>query len=278
VRSITGAQRAERTLHHNVVTTNPLQPLLGATLILVAHPDDEVIACGALMQQMEKAIVLFATDGAPRDEHFWKQHGSRHAYAHLRRREAALALKTAGAVPMFLADHVDGGIADQELFRNLPPAIAAVERIMDRLKPACILTLAYEGGHPDHDAACFIASIVGPRAGIPVWESPLYHRNADGISVIQAFPRTTGAEKEFHVEGASLKKKLQMFQHYSSQGLLIDSFQPRRETFRPLAGYDFSRPPLPWKLNYEMWQWKMTGQEVSAAFSACVGTEKGVGR
>src|SRR5262249_19429757 len=208
----------------NTVPTDPLQPLLGVTLILVAHPDDEVIACGALMQKMEKAIVLFATDGAPQDEHFWKQHGSRHAYARLRRQEAALALGAAGAMAMFLTDHVDGGIIDQELFRNLPAAIAAVERIinqlkMDQLKPTCILTLAYEGGHPDHDAACFIASIVGRRSGIPVWESPLYHRNADGISVTQAFPRTAGTEKEFHVEGTPLERKLHMFQHYRSQGL-----------------------------------------------------------
>src|SRR5262249_44991480 len=168
----------------------------------------------------------------------------------------------------------------QELFRNLPAAIAAVERIinqlkMDQLKPTCILTLAYEGGHPDHDAACFIASIVGRRSGIPVWESPLYHRNADGISVTQAFPRTAGTEKEFHVEGTPLERKLQMFQHYRSQGLLIDSFQPRRETFRPLASYDFTRPPLPWKLNYEIWQWKMTSQEVATAFSNYLHDEKG---
>jgi hypothetical protein len=34
-----------------------------------------------------------------------------------------------------------------------------------------------------------------------------------------------------------------------------------------LASYDFTRPPLPWKLNYEHWQWSMTGAEVSAAFA-----------
>lgn len=279
-RNLDRAQQGQGTLHHNIVPTDPLQPLLGATLILVAHPDDEVIACGALMQRMEKAVVLFATDGAPRDERFWKQHGSRHAYAGLRRQEAALALGTAGATAMFLPDHVDGGIVDQELFRNLPAAIAAVEKIVDQLKtdqlkPSSIVTLAYEGGHPDHDAVCFIASIVGRRTGVPVWESPLYHRNADGISVTQIFPRNTGAEREFYVEGTLLEKKLQMLEHYRSQGLLIDSFQPRRETFRPLADYDFTKPPLPWKLNYEMWQWKMTGQEVSVAFSACMRGEKG---
>lgn len=61
-----------------------LQPLLGTTVVLVAHPDDEVIAFGALMQRMNRAVVVFATDGAPRDEYFWKQYGSREEYAGVR--------------------------------------------------------------------------------------------------------------------------------------------------------------------------------------------------
>ena len=244
-----------------------LQPLLGTTLVLVAHPDDEVIVCGALMQQMEKAVVVFATDGAPRDEGFWRQYGTRRAYAEVRRREAQLALRIAGATPFFLGDHVESGIADQELFRNLPAAVAAVEKIVAQLRPQCILTVAYEGGHPDHDAACFIAGIVGQRAGVPVWESPLYHRSAAGAAVTQTFPIATGSEVELRVENGPLRKKIEMLNLYRSQGLQLDGFQPQVETFRPLADYDFNQPPLPWKLNYELWQWKMSGKEVSAAFT-----------
>ena len=254
-----------------------LKPLLGTTLILMAHPDDEVIACGALMQRMKRAVVVFSTDGAPYDEGFWKQYGSRQAYAAIRRREAEFALSSIHATAMFLGDYVDGGIADQQLFRNLSPAVAAVERIIAQVEPDCILTLAYEGGHPDHDAACFISSVVG-RRGIPVWETPLYHRNAAGATVTQAFPQMTGAEREAWIEGALLEKKIQMFQHYRSQGPLVDSFEPQRETFRPLADYDFTQPPLPGKLNYEAWQWKMTGRDVSAEFSAFWGGEKGAAR
>src|SRR6516162_10812632 len=71
-----------------------IRPLLGSTLALVAHPDDEVIVCGALMQRMQRAVVVFATDGAPRRQHFWQQYGSRHAYAAVRRQEARQALAT----------------------------------------------------------------------------------------------------------------------------------------------------------------------------------------
>jgi LmbE family N-acetylglucosaminyl deacetylase len=245
-----------------------LMPLLGTTLVLAAHPDDEVIMCGALMQKMQTAVVIFSTDGAPRERSFWRQYGSRQAYADVRREEARRALSAVGACPVFLSDRVDGGIADQELFLALPAAIAEVEKIVVQLRPDCILTPAYEGGHPDHDAACFIGWIIGRRARLPVWESPLYHRHADGASAPQEFPEQTGSEIELLAECGMLQRKIEMFHAYKSQGLVLDGFRPDVETFRPLAGYDFSRPPLPWKLNYEHWGWGMTGVEVSAVFSA----------
>jgi LmbE family N-acetylglucosaminyl deacetylase len=244
------------------------QQLLGTTLVLVAHPDDEVIAFGALIQKMKKAIVVFATDGAPRDDYFWKQYGSREAYAEIRRQEAREALSLVGAHPVFLSHRVPEGIADQELFKHLPSAIKALMQVIAEIRPDCLLTLAYEGGHPDHDAACFIASESGKRLGLPVWESPLYHRHPDGSSAVQMFPVKTGMELEFKVEGEPLQRKLQMFHTYKSQRLVLDGFRPEVEQFRPVMDYDFTRRPMPWKLNYELWQWKMTGEEVAREFAS----------
>jgi LmbE family N-acetylglucosaminyl deacetylase len=254
---------------------DPVMPLLGTTLVLAAHPDDEVIMCGALMQKMQKAVVIFSTDGAPRDEGFWRQYGSRQAYADVRREEARQALGAVAACLVFLDDRVDGGIVDQELFRSLPAAIAAVEKIAAAVAPNGILTPAYEGGHPDHDAVCFIGWVVGQRASVPVWEAPLYHRRADGASAPQTFPELTGAEVEMRAECGTLQKKIEMLRAYKSQGLVLDGFRPDVETFRPLAGYDFTRPPLPWKLNYEHWGWEISGAEVSAAFAAYLRGENG---
>ena len=107
---------------------DPLQPLLNKTLIVVAHPDDEVIAFGALMQRMRDAVVVFATDGAPRDDYFWKDYGSREAYARVRREEAGKALSIVGARPVFLDDFVAGDLVDQELFRNLPAGFGRSEK------------------------------------------------------------------------------------------------------------------------------------------------------
>jgi len=246
----------------------PLLPLLGTTLMLVAHPDDEVIAFAGLMQHMKKAVVVFATDGAPRDPYFWRQYGSRENYEKVRRQEAREAASIAGAQDVFLPDYVAGGIADQELFRRLPEAASAFERVIAAMAPDSLLTLAYEGGHPDHDACTFLCDQVSRRHAIPVWESPLYHRNADGSGAIQTFPFTTGMEIHSRVEGDALRKKIEMFHVYRSQKLTLDGFRPEIEQFRPMAKYDFSRPPLPWKLNYEIWQWSMTGKEVAAEFAS----------
>ena len=253
---------------------DPFQQFLGTTVVLVAHPDDEVIGFGALMQKMKKAIVVFSTDGAPRDEYFWKSYGSRERYSQIRQQEAREALSIIGAEPVFLSDMVKDGITDQELFKRLDDATNALDRMLERIQPDCLLTLAYEGGHPDHDAACFIASHAGSRKRLPVWESPLYHRNADGSGVVQKFPKLTGNEIELRVEGAALEKKLRMFHTYKSQKLVLDHFRPQVEQFRPVADYDFTQRPLPWKLNYESWQWSMSGEEVSAAFALYLKSEK----
>ena len=67
-----------------------LAPLLGRTLVIVGHPDDEAVGCGGLLQRMREPIVLFCTDGAPRDPFFWERYGSREAYARERREEVRL--------------------------------------------------------------------------------------------------------------------------------------------------------------------------------------------
>jgi N-acetylglucosamine malate deacetylase 2 len=244
-----------------------LQPLLKKTLIVVAHPDDEVIAFGAIMQRMREAVVVFATDGAPRDEYFWKEYGSREAYAQIRREEAHQALSVVGARPVFLSDLVSGGLVDQELFRKLPEAMDALGSVLAQERPDAVLTLAYEGGHPDHDSACFIASHCCQSVNLPVWEAPLYHRNEQEKGVAQKFIVPTGQEIVTQVKGDSLAKKIEMFHIYVSQKLVLDGFRPELEQFRPLAEYDFTRRPTPWKLNYELWQWKMSGEDVVEAFA-----------
>ena len=246
----------------------PLAPLLGRTLLLVAHPDDESISCGALLQRIREPIVVYATDGGPKDDYFWKNYGSRENYVALRRREAQAALSAVGVQKvLWLADADGHAFMDQQLFRHLPAAMMALRAIVAEHQPETILTLAYEGGHPDHDSCNFLGRQVAEEFGLPVWEAPLYFRRADDNVLLQEFRNTNDTEIELVPSAEESRRKRAMCEAYVSQKGVVAIFENNtREVFRPMAQYDYSRPPHDGQLNYEAWQWPITGQEVADKF------------
>jgi len=245
----------------------PLQKLLGRTLVIVAHPDDETICCGGLLQQMREPCVVFVTDGAPEDDYFWRRYGSRERYAALREEEATAALAAVGVKGVeFLARQAEAPLIDQLLYRALPVAFAALSNIVERWRPECLLTLAYEGGHPDHDSVSFLAAQIGRSYSLPVWEAPLYHRDPIGGGVYQEFVEEHGEVIDHIVGGEELEAKVRMLGCYKSQFESLPSFDIQLERFRPQVAYDYSRRPHSGKLNYQLWQWRMTPEEVCSSF------------
>jgi LmbE family N-acetylglucosaminyl deacetylase len=246
-----------------------LDQLLGRTLVLVAHPDDECIAFGGLLQRMREPVVIFATNGAPADPYFWKSYGSPADYAAMRRREALESMRAAGVKDVIFLSELSGGeaLVDQELFRNLTPAFDLLADIIRRRMTTALLTLAYEGGHPDHDSCSFLGAQLGKFALLPCWEAPLYHRNPDGTGTFQEFIAPTGEELEVRLTTEEEERKRQMCLAYASQGDFLNHFKVAPEVVRPQAAYDYTRPPHKGKTNYEVWQWKMTADEVSRAFA-----------
>lgn len=241
-----------------------IRTLLGRTLVLVAHPDDEAVGCGALLQRMADPLVVFATDGAPRSESFWQNYGSREDYALTRYAEADTALKTVGVQRFgFLLE--SDRIADQELFLNLECAYEALRQVIEEERPEAILGLAYEGGHPDHDSCCFLASVAAEQFDLPLWEMPLYHRREGHIERQCFFDGAGGVEIDIARE--ELVAKMNMFAAYDSQAGVLREFLPYVERFRPMKPYDFSQPPHAGVLNYEAWQWPMKGRDVCQAFA-----------
>jgi LmbE family N-acetylglucosaminyl deacetylase len=241
-----------------------LRTLLGRTLVLVAHPDDEAVGCGALLQRMADPLVVFATDGAPRSEFFWENYGSREDYALTRFVEADTALKTVG-VRRFRFLLENDAVVDQELFLNLEGAYEALRQVIEVERPSAILSMAYEGGHPDHDSCCFLASVAAEQINLPLWEMPLYHRR-DGQVERQKFLNDIGGiEIDFTRE--ELVAKMNMFAAYDSQAEVLREFLPYMERFRPMKAYDFSQAPHAGVLNYEAWQWPMKGKDLCQAFA-----------
>ncbi len=246
-----------------------IDELLGRTLVLVAHPDDECIAFGGLLQRVREPLVVFATNGSPADPYFWGAHGSREAYAALRQREALASMNATGVKDVtFLAD-LPGGetLVDQELFRNLWPAFDLLADIIRRRMTTAMLTLAYEGGHPDHDSCSFLAAQLAKLTALPCWEAPLYHRNEDGSGTFQEFLTPSGEEVNLRPTLEEVERKRRMCLAYSSQGDFLSRFDVTKEMVRPQIAYNYTRPPHAGKTNYETWQWKMTAAEVCAAFA-----------
>lgn len=246
-----------------------LVSLLENTLVVVAHPDDETIGCGCVMQRMAEVHVVFATDGAPLDPRFWPKYQNRDHYASVRKLEACDALAYVDADQMeFLTDDDGNTFPDQELYQHLPAAAQRLRSVVDRVSPAVIVTLAYEGGHPDHDCCNFLVHHVARQTGIPAWEMPLYHR-ALGGQKSQEFWDSIGSELILEPTYAEIKRKQQMIAAYASQSETLKQFTSPLERFRPLAAerYDYFHPPHPGQLNYEAWGWPMSGADVCASFA-----------
>jgi LmbE family N-acetylglucosaminyl deacetylase len=85
-------------------------------------------------------------------------------------------MRLAGVRELVLLAEEDSRLEDQRLFLNLAAAYSRLEKLVERVRPEAIATLAYEGGHPDHDSCSVLGARLGEQFGVKVWEAPLYSR------------------------------------------------------------------------------------------------------
>lgn len=257
-------------------------------MIVVAHPDDETIGMGAQLCRLGDVTLVHTTDGAPRDGEDARAYGFARPedYAAARRAElaAALCAGTAAGVRAFGL-----GIPDKQSWRDLA---GLTERIADLLRaerPAAVFTHAYEGGHPDHDAAAFAVScacrfIDNP---LPIVEIPLYHRGPGRLVMGQFLqpssrrkPGSTDPRTEPLNDGSPLspgrplcgetiiplseeeiQRKRRMVACFTTQRWLLEQFDLSAERFRLAPDYDFTEPPHPGELHYETLGWGISGDD-----------------
>src|SRR3954454_22762099 len=123
-------------------------------LLVVAHPDDDVLGAGALLARLPGARIVYVTDGAPRDGRDARAYGfaAPRDYAAARRREALAAVALAD-IPPHQTVWLD--VADQEATFALERIAGLLRELIVATGPDMLLTHPYEGGHPDHDAVAF---------------------------------------------------------------------------------------------------------------------------
>ena len=244
---------------------------MGRTLLLVPHYDDEC-AAGGLLQKLQDVTVLFLTDGAPRDPYFWRKYESREAYSGVRKRESVEALAASGIRSVFSLDDLPKtqAPADQELYKELPQTFAAVKALAHRLSPRAILAPAFEGGHPDHDAASFLAAQLARHLGVQHWELPYYHRTAAGQVKQQEFLQhlPSNAEVTLWLSDPEIKLKQAMWSRYQSQCAVLSEFAVEKEIYREAPKYAWNKAPHKGVLNYEAWGWNVKGADLTVAFES----------
>jgi N-acetylglucosamine malate deacetylase 2 len=239
------------------VQQRPAAPL---TLLLAAHPDDEVLGAGGQFEWLAPALhVTHLTPGIPiaidPDQH--TIYRSAEAYGASRLRELDRALSRAG-VPAERRHRLGG--EDQRCARMLERLTCELRDVLGRLRPDVLLTHPYEGGHPDHDAAAFAAQaacrlLPSPPARV---EFTSYH-NRDGRFACGAFLPNQEQGIRGYLGDRQQSLKRAMLGEYVSQQRVLAHFTPEVERFRAAPQYDFGEPPHPPPLHYELYSWGIDG-------------------
>ncbi len=223
-------------------------------LVVAAHPDDETIGAGGMLGRMCNPFVLHVTDGAPRNLEFARAAGfeTREEYARARRRELSCALRLAGIPETRMAALP---IADQRASYDMAGLARNLGRHLREWKPALILTHAYEGGHPDHDATAFaVHAACGTMNDPPrIFEFTSYHAAGPSEPTLQAGRFLVGQDSGQVVvlPITDRQRKEAMLACFESQAEMLSQFQTHEERFREAPAYDFGRPPHPGRLYYE---------------------------
>lgn len=253
----------------------PRDQLERIAVVVVAHPDDEVIGLGGLLPRLHHATFIYTTDGAPGDMNDAERAGftSRESYKEQRQTELQNAFRLAGIRDAKLRSLP---FVDKETTLNLAELTGCLRAEFEALQPSVVFTHAYEGGHPDHDSTAFAVHHAlrlynhqrAQDGAAPVLlEFTSYHEHESTIRigefiVHQSAQPAAQPEAEITIElsPAALELKRQMFQCFTSQAVVLNGFQLDYERFRVAPRYDFQLPPHTGRLHYETFGWNWTGE------------------
>ena len=265
-------------------------------LFLLAHHDDEVFCAGHLRRALGgggRVHLLWATAGglAP----------ARRRVAEGVRVLATLGLPGAAGTDLHLADQhavehvaaiaaavvllVDGAPTPTERPSDATRGEVGAAGTTGEHAPAAATTTvyvpAYEGGHPDHDAANLAAArAAAARPGLRVIEFPLYRRGPFGLTVAAPQPPAATPREPLTVlslNEADLALRRLLARANASQlvplllpllGVARLAGRGRAEPARPLPAHDYTRPPHPGRLLYELYTpWRFARWSAAAAAS-----------
>jgi N-acetylglucosamine malate deacetylase 1 len=224
-------------------------------LVLIPHPDDEVVGCAAAIRRALGAgaavFGIYLTTGVPPRAKAWPWRRPLYGWWVDRRRKEAQAVATRlGLLP------VDWSLRPARTLKDdLSGARAAVATAIRRHEITQLWTPAYEGGHQDHDVANYLASTFAREIAV---EEFAEYNFAGGRLRAQEFPHRTGDERVIALDAAERRDKTTLLALYRSEdrnGRNRGRLAFAREMLRPLPAYDYTRAPHCGRLFWERLHW-----------------------
>lgn len=250
-------------------------PVEMPVLVLAAHPDDETIGMGASLGLCRDLTIVHVTDGAPSDGADVRRAGfaSPQEYAAARRAELTAALRVGEA----RARLEELGAPDQRAAFEMRGLVDRLADLLRRLRPASVVTHAYEGGHPDHDTACLVARLACHAQEEPpgLLEMTGYFANPTGEMIVGGFLGEPAALVATLTEEERARREAMLDCFVTQRATLVPFRGAETECFRLSPPYDFGAAPNPGTLWYERYDWGITGAQWRAlareALDACLG-------
>lgn len=221
-------------------------------LLLIPHPDDEVVGMAATIASAREAggtfFALYLTDGIPAPEQLWRRERQRRAaWVERRRAEAQATAKALGIEPVGFC-----GWPSRSLKAHLGEAATRISALLSERAIDAVWVPAWEGGHQDHDAANFLAARTA--GGRTVTEFAEYNRGAGALRR-NRFAQPNGTETELRLSAAQQATKRRLLALYGSERANLAGARLEVETRRPLSAYDYASRPHEGPLLRERFHW-----------------------
>ncbi|HZT50946.1 MAG TPA: PIG-L family deacetylase [Stellaceae bacterium] len=226
--------------------------MMERVLLLVPHPDDEVVGCAAAIARAcaEGAAfyALYLTTGVPPRAALWRWQRPNYARRIARRRaEAEAAARALGIAPLGFADW-----PARTLKAHLAETLATARDAAARCRADAIWVPAWEGGHQDHDVANFLAARLSPAVAVVEFAE---YNFAGGTVRTQRFPFETGRETVLQLTAEEAARKRALLALYRSERGNLAHVGTAVESLRPLPPHDYTAPPHPGRLFRERFHW-----------------------
>lgn len=221
-------------------------------LILVPHPDDEVVACAAAIRRAKaqgaEIFAYYLTHGCIARETMWPwQRKNYNSVVARRFHEATVVAKELGlTITGFASDPA------RSICKDLQATYQVIRAKIAELGVDQLWVPAYEGGNADHDAINALASLF--KNEISVLEFAEYNY-ANGKAHAQTFPAPNGKETILLLTPEEQAEKRRLLDLYQSEQKNLGYVGTKRECYRPLADYDYAKPPHEGTLWYARFQW-----------------------